>query len=191
MAPLAAPAPPAPTRAPRCRAQYEKFRDADFGRCHLVSCQGFPMLPVGQSDVPRRCTVNLYCPKCKELYFPKSSRHADLDGAYFGTTFAHLFLLTFPELIPETRPTKYVPRIFGFRIHPTSPYWNPREAARENKERRRRVRAARAQGQAGGAATPAAGADAAQGAAAAEGAGDAAPAAAGNADAAPAAHAAT
>ena len=55
-------------------AMYDKFRRASFGRCHRVFCQGQPGLPVGQSDNPQHTTVNLYCPKCKELYFPKSSR---------------------------------------------------------------------------------------------------------------------
>jgi len=42
----------------------------------------------------------------------------DLDGAYFGTTFPHLFLIQFPELWPP-KPVKveaYVPRVFGFRV---------------------------------------------------------------------------
>lgn len=47
---------------------------------------------------------------------------ASVDGAAFGTTFAHLFLMTFNNLVPDGLPqeTKYVPRVFGFRVHPTS-----------------------------------------------------------------------
>ena len=41
----------------------------------------------------------------------------DIDGAYFGTTFPHLFLMTYPTLRPMAAPLPvYVPRIFGFRI---------------------------------------------------------------------------
>ena len=54
--------------------QHEKFQEVDFGRCHRVYCQGQPVLPVGQSDIPRKATVNVYCPKCNDIYFPKSSR---------------------------------------------------------------------------------------------------------------------
>mmetsp|Transcript_8811 Transcript_8811/g.22833 ORF Transcript_8811/g.22833 Transcript_8811/m.22833 type:complete len:128 (-) Transcript_8811:654-1037(-) len=44
-------------------------------------------------------------------------------GAYFGTTFPHLFMLTFPECIPKKSSQYFVPRVFGFRIHKSSPYY--------------------------------------------------------------------
>lgn len=44
-----------------------------------------------------------------------------LDGAYFGTTFAPLFFLRFPELEPEPETTLYVPRVFGYRIKDKGP----------------------------------------------------------------------
>ena len=40
-----------------------------------------------------------------------------VDGAYIGTTFAHLFFMTFRDLVPAPPPNPYVPRIFGYRIH--------------------------------------------------------------------------
>jgi hypothetical protein len=42
-----------------------------------------------------------------------------VDGAAFGRTFPHLFLMTFSNLVPDPLPveTTYVPRIFGFRVH--------------------------------------------------------------------------
>jgi casein kinase II subunit beta len=46
--------------------------------------------------------VNVFCPRCQEIYYPRSSKHANIDGAYFGTTFANLFLLQNPDLIPPT-----------------------------------------------------------------------------------------
>jgi len=56
--------------------QYDKFNDVDFGRCSRVYCEGQALLPVGQSDIPRKFTVTLYCPRCNDIYYPKSSRHA-------------------------------------------------------------------------------------------------------------------
>lgn len=41
----------------------------------------------------------------QDIFHPKSTRQANIDGAYFGTTFSHLFLLAHPELIPS-RPSQ-------------------------------------------------------------------------------------
>eukprot|EP00750_Incisomonas_marina_P001542 INCI11315.1.p1 GENE.INCI11315.1~~INCI11315.1.p1 ORF type:complete len:206 (-),score=23.31 INCI11315.1:332-949(-) len=108
------------------RDMTRKYNKAMFGRCHRVSCQGQRVLPVGQSDMPRLTTVNVFCPRCKEIYFPKSRRQGNIDGAFFGTTFAHLFLLTYPE--PNKKPvlSAYEPRIFGFRINRNSEYFTGR-----------------------------------------------------------------
>ncbi|KAL7483209.1 hypothetical protein ACHAW6_008865 [Cyclotella cf. meneghiniana] len=104
-------------------AMYEKYRSAAFGRCPNVFCQGQPVLPVGLSDLPRNYTVNVFCPRCHGLFFPKSTRQANIDGAYFGTTFPHLYLMTHPEMIPVKPSQQYIPRVFGFKIHQSSVYF--------------------------------------------------------------------
>jgi casein kinase II subunit beta len=103
---------------------HEKFQNADFGRCPRVYCQGQPGLPVGLSDLPRCYSVNIYCPRCQELYYPRASKHGNIDGAFFGTTFAHLFLLQNPDLLPPKSQESYVPRIYGFRINSESAYYS-------------------------------------------------------------------
>ena len=74
-------------------------------------------------------TVKIFCPKCQCVYHPppvrsRSSHHggtgaAGVDGAAFGTTFPHLFLMTFSNLVPDRLPSDsaYIPRVFGFRVH--------------------------------------------------------------------------
>eukprot|EP00635_Sarcinochrysidales_sp_CCMP3193_P003225 CAMPEP_0118907866 /NCGR_PEP_ID=MMETSP1166-20130328/11129_1 /TAXON_ID=1104430 /ORGANISM="Chrysoreinhardia sp, Strain CCMP3193" /LENGTH=279 /DNA_ID=CAMNT_0006847243 /DNA_START=19 /DNA_END=855 /DNA_ORIENTATION=+ len=104
------------------QAMYEKYAAACFGRCPRALCRGQPVLPVGRSDLPRHYSVHVFCPLCKDIYTPRSSRSASIDGAYFGTTFPHLYLLTFPELVPRHALQEYVPRVFGFRISQGSPY---------------------------------------------------------------------
>lgn len=42
---------------------------------------------------------------------------AALDGAFFGTSFAHLFFITFDRLVPDPAREAYTPLIFGFKIH--------------------------------------------------------------------------
>lgn len=44
----------------------------EFGRCPRVLCNGQPCLPVGSADVPRQSTVKIFCPKCKDIYYPRS-----------------------------------------------------------------------------------------------------------------------
>lgn len=76
----------------------EKFELQHFGFCPRVHCQGCRVLPVGTSDVPGCDTVKLFCPACLEIYAPPSSRYQNIDGAFFGTTFPHLFFMTFTDL---------------------------------------------------------------------------------------------
>lgn len=52
--------------------QLEKYKNYDFGRCPRVYCCGQPCLPVGQSDIPRSSTVKIYCPRCEDIYYPRS-----------------------------------------------------------------------------------------------------------------------
>uniref|UniRef100_A0A803L5Q4 Casein kinase II subunit beta n=1 Tax=Chenopodium quinoa TaxID=63459 RepID=A0A803L5Q4_CHEQI len=53
-------------------AMLEKYKNYDFGRCPRVYCCGQPCLPVGQSDLARSSTVKIYCPKCEDIYYPRS-----------------------------------------------------------------------------------------------------------------------
>lgn len=101
-------------------AMQSKYTDGAFGRCPRVYCQGQQVLPVGLSDMPRCSTVKIFCPMCWDLYFPRSRNHNTLDGAYWGTTFPHMFLHTYHTLVPTRNKETYVPRIFGFKIHPSA-----------------------------------------------------------------------
>jgi len=98
-------------------AMVEKYQNVDFGRCPRVLCKGQRALPVGITDLPRTNTVKIFCPSCQDVYYPRLRRHSNIDGAYFGTTFAHLLLQTYPELQPIPSEEVYVPKIYGFRIH--------------------------------------------------------------------------
>jgi Casein kinase II regulatory subunit len=107
----------------------------------LIQCAGQPVLPVSLKDEMGVDTVKIYCPKCSQVFHPpplRSSRattgggasgnsgtgtfSGGVDGAAFGTTFPHLFLMTFSNLVPDPLPPEsaYVPRIFGFRVHKSS-----------------------------------------------------------------------
>mmetsp|Transcript_1394 Transcript_1394/g.4290 ORF Transcript_1394/g.4290 Transcript_1394/m.4290 type:complete len:215 (+) Transcript_1394:130-774(+) len=97
-------------------AMMEKYKHAHFGRCPRYLCNNQPCLPTGTSDVFRTATVKLFCPNCQDLYFPRSKYQGNVDGAYFGTTFPHLFLMTYSHLKHRKNCTTYTPRIFGFKV---------------------------------------------------------------------------
>lgn len=83
----------------------EKYKRADFGRCPRVLCWQQPLLPVGLSDNPFQKAVKLFCPRCEDIYSPKSSRHGTIDGAFFGSTFPHMLFMVYPTVIPSKSPT--------------------------------------------------------------------------------------
>lgn len=112
---------------------FDKYQNAEFGHCPRVPCQDQFCLPIGLSDLQRTSPVNVFCPRCQELYVPRSTKQAGLDGAYFGTTFAHMFLLTYPDLIFRSPSSSanafgeiYIPKIYGFRINKESSYYKLR-----------------------------------------------------------------
>ncbi|KAI8384556.1 casein kinase II, regulatory subunit [Radiomyces spectabilis] len=97
------------------------FQSGYFGCCPRVYCDKCYVLPCGQHDIPKQSTVRLYCPNCKDIYIPPNSKYKNIDGAHFGTTFPHLFLQTFQDIIPTMSSQVYVAKIFGFRINEQSP----------------------------------------------------------------------
>jgi len=146
--------------------QLDKYKRGDFGKCPRVYCNGQHVLPVGLSDTPNMRGVKLYCPKCNDVYNPKSSKHADIrltrgricgggadgatvgasplrevrldrgariDGAYFGTTFPHMLFQVYPYYMPAKSTESYVPRIFGFKIHPSA-YAQPAQRPRDGED---------------------------------------------------------
>lgn len=80
-------------------------------------CNSHPLLPMGLSDVPNLKPAKLYCARCEDTYNPKSSRHASIDGAYFGTSFHNILFQVYPTLIPAKSAERYVPRVYGFKVH--------------------------------------------------------------------------
>jgi Casein kinase II regulatory subunit len=120
-----------------------------FGRCPNLSCQGMPLLPIGDSDQFRsfstpRCdalsstSYNIddtnhrakrYCAVCGKVYYHWDSK---VDGCAWGTSFCHLFLMVCGKdifgdwsnhqsaLNRDRQREAFVAEIFGFRIHPSA-----------------------------------------------------------------------
>jgi casein kinase II subunit beta len=68
------------------------------------------------SEEIRTSRVKIFCPRCQEVYMPKKKCH-DIDGAYFGCSFANILLMVYPDMLPKAPETKYVPKVYGFKIY--------------------------------------------------------------------------
>lgn len=87
---------------------------------------------MGQHDNHGISAVKLYCAKCEDLYNPKSSRHAQIDGAYFGTSFHNILLQVYPQALPAKTYRRYFPKVFGFRVHAASALMRWQEDRRDD-----------------------------------------------------------
>lgn len=116
----------------------EKYKKSDFGKCPRVNCHSHPLLPMGLSDIPNVRPVKLYCARCEDIYNPKSTRHAVIDGAYFGTSFHNILFQVYPALIPPKSVERYTPRVFGFKVHAPAALIRWQNTKRD--EMRRRLR---------------------------------------------------
>jgi hypothetical protein len=119
-------------------AQLDKYKKAEFGKCPRVNCFSHPLLPMGLSDTPSLKPVKLYCSRCEDIYNPKSSRHAAIDGAYFGTSFHNIIFQVYPALIPTKSVERYIPRVYGFKVHASAALVRWQNARRDDMRRRLR-----------------------------------------------------
>ena len=98
----------------------EKYLNGVFGRCPRVVCDKQVLIPMGLSEDLRYSKVKVYCPICCQVYKPSrhKGRSSALDGAFFGTSFAHIFFMNYPDLKPKIKKQKeYIPKIYGFRLY--------------------------------------------------------------------------
>eukprot|EP01057_Protomagalhaensia_wolfi_P002607 Protomagalhaensia_wolfi_Nauph_80__2606@NODE_2752_length_998_cov_13_958290_g2157_i0_p1_GENE_NODE_2752_length_998_cov_13_958290_g2157_i0NODE_2752_length_998_cov_13_958290_g2157_i0_p1_ORF_typecomplete_len295_score48_85CK_II_beta/PF01214_18/2_5e62_NODE_2752_length_998_cov_13_958290_g2157_i097885 len=117
----------------------DKYIQGVFGRCPRYLCEKQNVLPVGLTEELKQHRARVYCPMCQETYLPRMSGGSqrspspsadiddedddeeegtapNIDGAFFGPSFPHIFLLQYTALIPKVPPEPYVPKVFGFRI---------------------------------------------------------------------------
>lgn len=97
-----------------------KYKACEFGACPRTLCEKQTVLPVGLSDTVSLSGDNpmkLFCARCRDLYDHNVPGGNYIDGAFFGSTFPHLFLQTYGDLRPPSCTRTYVPRVFGFKVH--------------------------------------------------------------------------
>ena len=84
----------------------------------------------------RTSRFKMFCPRCEEVYLPKA-RQVNIDGAYFGTSFPHVFQMHYPlAVILPPKIYYYEPKIFGFKLYGKrgSKYFDPPKGNQKNIE---------------------------------------------------------
>jgi len=94
----------------------EKFARGEFGHCPRVYCESAKMLPIGLSDIEGEAMVKMFCPKCDDIYEPKSTKNKHTDGAFFGTSFPQMLFMAYPDNRPPPAKTSWTPSLYGFVI---------------------------------------------------------------------------
>ncbi len=115
------------------QALYEKWSAGVYGMCWNTQCEKEKrfVLPIG-ADIVGQGKAMVYCPACGELYHPRDKRLASLDGAYFGSSAASMFVLQYGNQLSVGTTVPFTPRLYGFRLSPTI-----REEVKRRKEERR------------------------------------------------------
>ncbi|SOV15297.1 casein kinase II beta chain [Plasmodium sp. gorilla clade G2] len=95
----------------------EKYIKGDFGTCPRVSCAQHNVLPIGLFDQMKIAKVHVYCPLCQEIYKIHEDEKVYLDGSFFGTSFPHILLQTYPYYATLKTPPYCSSKIFGFNVY--------------------------------------------------------------------------
>jgi len=67
------------------------------------------------SEKLRAGRVKVFCPRCEEVYVP--TKKFNLDGAYFGPSFPHLFMSHYSKnIVLPPNQFYYEPKVFGFSL---------------------------------------------------------------------------
>ena len=72
------------------RQMEEKYKNKEFGTCPRFKCNKEPLLPYGKTSSLHTSRVKGFCPKCRQVYYPRPI--IELDGAYFGPNAAHMII---------------------------------------------------------------------------------------------------
>jgi len=99
----------------------DKYEKGCFGVCPRLECNQQNVIPFGVSSKLDQGQIYVYCPCCKDIYYPSNNDMKDFDGAAYGPSFAPFFesiLLSEHFQIEECRNIKM--NLMGFDVHPSS-----------------------------------------------------------------------
>lgn len=96
---------------------HKKYMLGEYGSCPRMNCEDQSCLPIGLDDSIGKSKVKLFCPRCEQVYAPRGKNTTALDSAYIGSSLPHMFLQTYPDLLPLDDAVPYSAKVFGFKVH--------------------------------------------------------------------------
>ncbi|KAM0681548.1 hypothetical protein GINT2_000061 [Glugoides intestinalis] len=93
----------------------DRVLNKEYGLCRHYGCKNIPLIPIGLSNQIGDSSTMTYCHNCNNLFEPRGSLKK-LDGAAWGTSFAHFLVLSYSYQFKKTAIEEYIPRVFGFRV---------------------------------------------------------------------------
>lgn len=93
----------------------DRVLNREYGICPRYGCKDVPLIPIGLSNQIGKSSTMVYCHNCNNLFEPRGSLKK-LDGAAWGSGFAHFLILSYSYQFKKTPIKEYVPRIFGFKV---------------------------------------------------------------------------
>lgn len=93
----------------------DRVLNKEYGGCPRYGCKGTPLIPIGLSNQYGKSNTMVYCHNCNNLFEAKGSLKK-LDGAAWGSSFAHFLVLTYPYQFEKKALSSYIPKIFGFAV---------------------------------------------------------------------------
>lgn len=94
----------------------EKYNAGVYPKCPRVKCREVACLPYGVSEVVGKIGLHFFCPNCCDVYRIRESPFCSIDGAFFGSSYLHVFLNKYPDIKAHGPIQVYVPKIYGFKV---------------------------------------------------------------------------
>ena len=95
---------------------FDNFMEGLYGQCPRIGCNGQKVLPYGVSNEFGVGHLMVFCPCCKDVYFPRDPILKKIDGSAFGTNFVPAFIKQFHKRMGLKPCRNYQFTVDGFKL---------------------------------------------------------------------------
>ncbi|MEN2496119.1 MAG: hypothetical protein MHMPM18_000680 [Marteilia pararefringens] len=97
------------------------WTSGNFGTCMRQDCKMISpnLFPISLCPRYNHYAVKYYCFSCQHAYHNNITKTRNiLDGAYYDYKLLYNTIIQYPAILPNKRPSDYIPKLFEVRIHP-------------------------------------------------------------------------